>query len=262
MKKFLKLLFILPLSLVLFFSCSEDEISIENTIQNYGFGLQKVTNKVDESTPVFKLPIFRTIATDQSVVVSYEIDMTALPANNTYLPSDFTFSGSVTIPAGEKVAYADITFVHPNLVLGVERKVTFKILQPDDAGSIENKTAYRSVITYSPLCNFNEVRFLMTQDRYGSETTWNIVKDGNIVASGGPFTDLTTDTTLVLPARTLCLEAGNYTLNVFDAYGDGMVTSATVFGRYSLVRGPSNEVIVSGLGNAFTTSISHPFTLQ
>ena len=257
MKKIIKLLLILPFFTI--FGCSEDQVSVSNNYQNYGFGLRNIVNKVVDTDPVYKLPVFRAIATNEAITINFEIDMDAV--DNTYLTNDFTYTGVVTIPAGEKVGYADISFNPSNLVLGVERKVNFILTYPNDDSSLLNKDALKSSITYSPKCNFNEVQFSMTQDRYGAETTWNIVKDGSVVASGGPFTNLSSDITAVLPVRTLCLEPGNYTLNVFDSYGDGMVTSATVKGSYSLTKVDDNHVLASGDGE-FTFSISHDFTLN
>ena len=56
-------------------------------------------------------------------------------------------------------------------------------------------------------------------DDYGSETTWEILRLGQVIYEGGPYSDGTDGEVVV---EDLCLEDGCYILKVYDAYGDGM----------------------------------------
>lgn len=57
-------------------------------------------------------------------------------------------------------------------------------------------------------------------DLYPGETRWEIVNNsGMVIASGGPYTGQTPNSTLNLQQ---CLPSGCYELVVFDSYGDGM----------------------------------------
>ena len=60
-------------------------------------------------------------------------------------------------------------------------------------------------------------------DRYGNETTFNIFdSDGNVVLSGGPWSDLGTHDTMSHEILFEPQSAGCYRLEVYDEYGDGI----------------------------------------
>lgn len=61
----------------------------------------------------------------------------------------------------------------------------------------------------------------ITIDRYGEETTWQLLSGGTVIASGGPYVQLPANGTQVLPSVNLCVPAGCYELRVFDSFGDG-----------------------------------------
>ena len=61
--------------------------------------------------------------------------------------------------------------------------------------------------------------FELVLDDYGSETTWEIRRLGNVIYSGGPYEDDLDGTVITIP---LCLEEGCYILQVNDSWGDGM----------------------------------------
>lgn len=83
--------------------------------------------------------------------------------------------------------------------------------------------------------------FELVLDDYGSETTWEIRRQGNTVYSGGPYEDNNNGQVISIP---LCLEAGCYILEVEDAYGDGMCCS---FGDGSFtVLDPEGDVVLTG----------------
>ena len=60
-------------------------------------------------------------------------------------------------------------------------------------------------------------------DRYGSETTWQLVNSvGGVVASGGPYTNQAANGAYPQPNVNLCLPTGCYTLTVNDSFSDGL----------------------------------------
>jgi hypothetical protein len=61
----------------------------------------------------------------------------------------------------------------------------------------------------------------ITIDRYGNETTWQLLSGSTVIASGGPYAQLAGNGTQVQPAVNLCVPAGCYELRVFDSFGDG-----------------------------------------
>ena len=69
----------------------------------------------------------------------------------------------------------------------------------------------------------SQVTIAITTDCWGSETSWTLFDSGNnTVATGGPYQD---GTPLQVESTTLCLPDGCYSLQVDDAYGDGMFGS-------------------------------------
>ncbi len=257
----MKKLLLIITSLLFLFSCEKYENGVENETLNYGFKFSTQTLEVDDLAPAMKIKVFRSKALNESTTVNVEINTTPPTGAtaNSYTANQFTFNGVVTFAAGATEADMTITFNPANLVLGEEKVVNFKVV--DVAGATKNISAFNSSVKYKLLCKFNTVKLDIKQDRWGSETTWKIKDANNItVAQGGPFTDLATNTTLQLPSKSLCLQNGNYTLWFYDSYGDGMVTSASIYGAYTLKKA-DGTTLVSGLGNAFTTSISHPFSL-
>lgn len=64
-----------------------------------------------------------------------------------------------------------------------------------------------------------DFQLALVLDDYGSETTWEILRLGQVIYSGGPYADDADGTEVIVD---LCLEAGCYILKVYDSYGDGM----------------------------------------
>lgn len=61
--------------------------------------------------------------------------------------------------------------------------------------------------------------FVLKTDNYGSETTFKFFgPDGNVVLSGGPFTNSSVEHTFTFAPTTM----GCYRLEVYDSYGDGI----------------------------------------
>lgn len=80
--------------------------------------------------------------------------------------------------------------------------------------------------------------FALVTDNYGSETDWEIKNSsGGIEASGSGYSSNSTY------SESVCLDDGNYTLNVYDSYGDGICCSYGE-GSYNLTIG--GQSVASG----------------
>jgi len=102
-------------------------------------------------------------------------------------------------------------------------------------------------------------------DCWGSETTWQVVNDdsGEIVASGGPYTD---GQPLSQQVSEFCLPTGCYTYSIFDSYGDGMYgsqyQSCSVNGNYFMQFENGTNIFSMTAQNAnFGNSTNHPFCI-
>ncbi|MEO0404835.1 MAG: T9SS type A sorting domain-containing protein, partial [Bacteroidota bacterium] len=65
----------------------------------------------------------------------------------------------------------------------------------------------------------SDVEVEITLDDYGSETTWEIVQNGSVLFSGGPYSD---DTPGTVESLNTCLADGCYDFVIYDSFGDGI----------------------------------------
>lgn len=85
----------------------------------------------------------------------------------------------------------------------------------------------------------------VVQDRYGSEITWEILNASNtVVASGGPYTDLSASGTQEHNENVTLNSAECYTVKMNDSYGDGFNASFGA-GSYNLKNSIGDVVITS-----------------
>ena len=96
----------------------------------------------------------------------------------------------------------------------------------------------------------------ITQDDYGSETTWEVAtQGGTVLFTGGPYTDGNDG---VVVSTELCLGEGCYVLTVNDGYGDGICCQ---YGNGDFeVLGPFGAQLVNGNGT-FTDASTNPFCI-
>ena len=101
---------------------------------------------------------------------------------------------------------------------------------------------------------FTTFNFTLIGDRYGTETTWNLKNAaGTTLYSGGPYTNLSTNTTQTLVNNvTWTLPAnGCYTFTINDSYGDG-ICCAYGSGSYTITTNSGATVVANS--TAFTGS--------
>jgi hypothetical protein len=251
--KLLKLtkIFVMFLSLGLVLQgCTEDDAA--STDFNYAtfetLSKDVAVNPGETLSSDIKVYVTQVSGSDRSF--NLVIDPTStIDMNNVSVPT------TVTIPANSNFGTLTIDFEGVDLDLSLAKTLKLKLVEEN--GLYTGKTTQINVRENCPL---NTVTLALILDRYGSETDWEIVDDntGDVVASGGPYTDTATNALQPVKNFILCLPDGSYTFTIYDAYGDGMVTSASVIGSYVLT---ANGVVIANQSGNFSDSRSHSFTL-
>jgi len=245
-----------------FISCDEYEPGVDAPAS---LGFEKASDQVGfvAESNVETVKVYATTKSNVDRVVTISqllegVDEDGQP-NSTAVEGDYTVSStSVTIPAGEWYGSFDIVF-NPELDVTVSRYVTFQINNPGEEYVI-NSTKNKTKVTYSRLCFSNTIVHNIVLDQYGSEITWNITdSSGAVVASGGPYSDSATNVAQPQAPTTYTLPDGNYTYTINDSYGDGMFNGANI-GTYKLSK-DCGSVLIDFLGNGFTVTRSHTFSL-
>lgn len=126
---------------------------------------------------------------------------------------------------------------------------------------LSNNTASGTFVLPST-SNFNFVNYVfrLQQDKFGSETTWNI-KDGSgtTLYSGGPYTDKSSLPLPNLITQNWTLAANKcYTFTINDSAGDGICCGDTGDGYYDIKSTDGLTIITSG--SSFTTTENKTFT--
>lgn len=131
-------------------------------------------------------------------------------------PADFTIGKDETIEVGP----------FP-IVWNLRDNVTFRISQVN--GEAYTQTEMNTITT--PVIKWggdvlSQVTVDIVQDMFGTDITWTLEHDGEILKTGGPYRDLqdygTKVNTVSLPEAT---EPGCYVMTVFDKNGDGINTN-------------------------------------
>lgn len=101
----------------------------------------------------------------------------------------------------------------------------------------------------------NMIKVDITTDRYGAETTWELTSaSGAVIASGGPWANLTANGQTIRPTVNVNGLMANqcYKFTIYDSYGDGICCDYGT-GSFS-VKDVNNTVLLSG--GTFTTEES------
>jgi hypothetical protein len=170
----------------------------------------------------------------------------------------FTWTGSIAPYASKSIDYDSIVgfTVQANNTLTIE---VAQVNGASDQNSANNSKTKTFTMTNNNTNGIPHV-FTFVQDRYGSESTWKIVEDatGAIVASGGPYTDLTANGTATHTHNVTFSATGCYSVYVYDSYGDG-INAGYGAGNYNL-KNAANQVVISSTGQ-FTTMEKKIFNL-
>ena len=108
--------------------------------------------------------------------------------------------------------------------------------------------------------------FKFVQDRYGDESRFKFFgPDGNVVLSGGPFSQLNSNTTKVHEFDFKPTVAGCYRLEVYDGYGDGI--NAGYGAGYFELWNSQSDVLIKNNGKfgekaVYFIEVSAPYAVQ
>lgn len=241
---------LLFLSAGLFLSCEESDsvtvvphVSFEN---DRVFGINP-----DEGTSTQEIKVYTTTKSGSDRVYNLVVDaeLTTLDA------SEYTLPATVTIPANSREGSFSLTVTSSDL--GSDGKVLAIAFGDVEEGTF--KGAAPLILTAKEVCPFNELAFELVLDRYGTETVWELIQGSDVIATGGPYTDITTNTTQPAKNFSFCLPAGDYILVVYDLYGDGMCCTSGN-GSFELTEVSTGAVLASG--GQFTEYSLHEFTLD
>ena len=255
-----------------FASCEDNSLSTTNPLHGY-IGMEGDKN--------VGLVVGQTLVVDAKVVASeaVSVDRTfplVVDPTSTHSSSYYSVPATVKIPAGSTVGVFQVSITGTNV--GSDGK-TLIVGIPQEMG-VDQTTSYSTtngVVNRKIKFNIYEVcatglqavKLQITFDNYPEETAWELYdSNSNVIASGGldpTGTTITGYAALGFADRStfktgFCLAPGNYRFVIYDDYGDGMYTSATVSGTYSL-KLLDGTVLASG-GGDFGLSAETPFTIN
>ena len=162
--------------------------------------------------------------------------------------SSYDWSGSLGTYEISQVTLPQITIGEGTHTLKVE------LLNPNGVADEDNSNNSQE-ITVSSNPNGTHVLIDILTDNYPDETTWDLKFNGNVIASGGPFTQPQTHNNIEM-----CLEAGQcYDFTIYDAYGDGMDYNG-VTGHVTITSG--TDTLADFSGADFSSSKTVNFCLS
>jgi len=136
----------------------------------------------------------------------------------------------------------DITFaslsITENSTINVDITLVNGVADDDDSNNSINTDL--SVATST---SDNVLTLEITTDNYPGETTWEVSNElGNVLYSGGPYSDVTTtlSESITLPSD------GCYSFIIYDSYGDGLTDGGS--GTFNIIDSQGNTV-VAGTGD-------------
>lgn len=260
MKNILKVLFICALLT----SCEETESPLFDGTTGVGFGVEVFEVAVPEGGITVSIPVVSTTASSQertfeayAVVVNEETDLSL---------SDYTI-GAVTVPADSYEGTVEVTFNYDGLEDFTPYTLGLALEVPGGGSAFPPVRV--DILKEFDITEFvcADLTLTLVEDAYADERDWDI-KDssGAIVAQcsdyaacpGGQPSGSLDPTTYNYNIPTLA--AGEYTLTVYDSYGDGMF-DGNIEGNYNLYCAAQSVVSYASGGGNFGDSDSTTFTI-
>jgi hypothetical protein len=172
----------------------------------------------------------RGTATLTSATISYNMNGGANSTNN--------WTGSL---APNKFAYITL----PNTAVNGTLNVSITSANGNTDQRATNNTASKAFGNPLSYANSTTFTFNLVGDSYGSEVSWTLKNQaGTTLYSGGPYTDITTGTQVLVSNQTWTLPAnGCYYLTMNDAWGDGLYDGVSQ-GFYTITSGATTLVNV------------------
>ncbi|WP_405413056.1 DUF1735 domain-containing protein [Maribacter sp. Asnod1-A12] len=244
MKKYILIIAVL----FAFVSCEEESIVFDK--ENGQTAISFATTEYNVSVPTEGLDIEVPVNVTTVSTSDRTFDVTVNEA--TVGDSSNYALGSITIPAGEYSGVLNVALNFDPLEDGIVYTLLVDLTAPADG-----VTYFDSLeVEYFKEIICNDVVVTVVTDTWGAETTWEITDaDGNVVASDGPFVNLTGGDTYT---QDVFLEDGCYTFTIFDAYGDGQ-SDGTIVGGYTITCSILN--VLEG-GGAFGESEAKEFCIN
>lgn len=271
-----KILLLVSASLmILTFASCEDDSSTENPLNNFiGMEMSRALDIPKDATVTVDLKIFATETSSVDRTFNLTVDTSLANSHN---PSYYSVPPTVTIPAGSKEGIYQVSVTATNL--NDLKTITIKIPQINgtstavstigpDINGLYSPVTKGTVIYLYEQCLHTKAKLSIKFDNYPEETAWELYDSAfTKIASGGfnaagtaitgyaalGYADASTFST------NFCLPSGTYTFVIYDDFGDGMYTSATVSGNYT-IKLPNGTTLVTG-GGDFGTSSIHEFII-
>ncbi len=207
MKKYLLLLTVM-LSTVLFVGCQyEDDISEPNYVSlEFKKGGANVGVDIG-GTSSYDVMVYSANITDSDREFSVNVD-----ASSTLSAEAYTVPATVTIPGGSNEGVISVQVSDVNL--GLSGKKLLLNIKSEAGLSVGSPFQ----INVSRTCVGKEFVVAFVFDGYASETSWSLADaSGTVLVEGGGYAD-----GAATASKSLCLDQGTYTFNVYDLYGDGL----------------------------------------
>lgn len=145
--------------------------------------------------------------------------------NMTSLTYTYTINGTTaTATWNGNVAYNATDTVHmPTFTTTLNANTTLSVQITKINGTDVNISPKTLTVTKNVYTCGGNMTFKLVTDRYADETTFKIFDpNGNVVLQGGPWSQLSSNTTTVREFAFNPTTIGCYRLEVYDAYGDGI----------------------------------------
>ncbi|MCZ8331106.1 MAG: hypothetical protein O9282_07340 [Flavobacterium sp.] len=256
--------------IAIFVSCEDDSASSSSLRDFVGVEEAKNVGIVLGETVVVESKIYAS----ESVSIDRTFDLIVDPSS-THAQADFVVPASVTIPAGSKEGVFQVSLTGNN----IDNEGNLLVLSLSELSGVNqsstgtnpvvSKPKKKIVYNISEVCQtgLTKVQLSIKFDNFPEETAWELYDSSfNVVASGG-FTGTTITGYAALGfadqdtfISNFCLAPGTYTFVIYDDYGDGMYTNATISGNYSL-KFLDGTVLASG-GGDFGAFEDTEFTIQ
>lgn len=273
MRKILNLSFVLLL--LLFIGCDNDD-DLKSGLSNYvGIETLKNVGLLLDETKTIEAKVYATEVSSEDRTIGLSVN-----AASTHGSAYYNVPSSVVIPAGSKEGVFNVNITGTNiastgnkLIVDLTPSSDYTTSQAYSGTSTDPIVSNsRLVINITEVCQTGTTRVKLSIkfDNYPEETAWELYDSNNVLVSSAGFNAAGTAITGFAAlgfadgstyTNFFCLAPGNYTFVIYDDYGDGMFTSATVQGTYSLKSLDDTVTYLSGGGNFGTTSV-HEFTIQ
>jgi hypothetical protein len=238
MKKTIFLLFAI-FTVLTFNNCKEELVDTQNLnyvtfeVPSFDFGVDLNSSNTRE------IKIYSTQVSGSDRTYNLRVIEDATSAD----PNSYEVPATVTIPANSNEGVFSVTVSDVNI--GEEGETLVLDFEAKD-GLFKGENI---VLNIRQVCPFNEVLLKITFDSWPEETSWELLdSDDVVINSGGPYPDQTSYN------KAFCLQDGEYTFIIYDAYGDGINPP----GGYTLTY--NGEILASG--DAFGDSESTTFIVS